>query len=540
MKRLIYLAHIVLLVTLLGACAKAAQGVIKPGDKIGEMTVEQGVPTLPYPYIWQFCEYMPDEHEPTASTRDCDVPQMSGVAIVFGWLAKETNFAPNWEAMTWELSIDGYRIDLEAFEWHEFDYPAHGEGNKERRWIIDLKQLPPGTHTLRLLWKSKVAVDDGFNIYQPGTYEHAVNFTVLEKAIYPTLPSTAKSGQHPYSSEKAGLDFLLYLPGDYGKNPQQEWPLIVYLHGAHLRGATLELLMEAPLPKKLDEENDFPFIVISPLGDGEYEFWAKDEMVDPLFKLLEEIQSVYSIDPERIYLTGNDMGGNGVWAIGLHYPEYFAALVPIAGYASYPFEAPENICDLKDVPVWAFHGERDEYVPAEVEQELVDALIACGGNAQITLSPDMKNDVPYKVYANPELYEWLLAQTKNRFSAAPTPEPPTATPTQAFTLATSADEIVGTWHLGGYYLRFDSDGTFRQAHALDKLDDQSYAISSYQFEGSEMTITEVSVSGVPSCGNKNGRYEIQLLESGNIRIVAIKDPCTPRAGEIAGEYEPVR
>jgi predicted peptidase len=127
---------------------------------------------------------------------------------------------------------------------------------------------------------------------------------------------------------------------------------------------------------------------------------------------LDEIQTEYSIDENRIYLTGNDMGGNGVWVIGLGHPEYFAALVPLAGYASYPFEVPENICDIKHVPVWAFHGERDPYVPAQVEQDLIDALIACGGDAQITLSPEMKMDVPYKVYADPRLYEWLLSQTQ--------------------------------------------------------------------------------------------------------------------------------
>jgi predicted esterase len=354
---------------------------------------------------------MLDKYEPATYTSDCNVPLMSGLAIEFGWLAKESKFASNWDAMAWELNIDGYKIDLKAFEWYESAYPAHGEDNKARKWLINLKNLSPGAHTLQLTETIEIAVDDGFNVYQPGTYELVVHFTVLEKTLYPVLSSTANNGHHPYTSEKAGLDFLLYLPGDYGKDPQQEWPLIVYLHGAHLRGATLELLMEEPLPKKLGKENDFPFMVISPLGDGEYEFWAKDETINPLFTLLEEIQTVYSVNAKRIYLTGNDMGGNGVWAIGLRHPEYFAALAPIAGYFGYPFEVPENICDLKDVPVWAFHGKRDQFVPVQVEQELVDALIACGGNAQITVSPDMKNDVPFKVYANPELYEWFMSQS---------------------------------------------------------------------------------------------------------------------------------
>jgi predicted peptidase len=257
----------------------------------------------------------------------------------------------------------------------------------------------------------KSSIDDGFHVYHPGQYNHTVNFTVLEKEKYPPLSSNPKTGQQSYTSKKSNLDFLLYLPMDYGKDSQTTWPLIIYLHGAHLRGATLELLRQEALPFKLESENNFPFIVISPLGDGEYEFWAKDAMIDKLFKLVKEIQAELPVNAKQIYLTGNDMGGNGVWAIGLQRADYFAALAPIAGYADYPFEVPENICNLKEVPVWAFHGQRDEFVPVEVARALVDALVACGGNAQLTTSPNMKNDVPYKVYTNPDLYTWFLTHS---------------------------------------------------------------------------------------------------------------------------------
>ena len=414
MKKLLYLT--LSFVFILGACAKSeaklGKGVIKPGDKVGEMSVEQGS-TVPYLHIWQFCDMGPEEFEPYSHTTDCEVPLVSSLDIYIGWFAKESKFASNWEAMAWELYIDDYKINLEEFDWFDEDFIAKGEDNKQRLWIITLKNLSPGKHTLRQLWRMKTAVDDGFNVYQPGTYELVVNFIVLEKTIYPSFSSSVNIGQNPYTSEKAGLDFLLYLPSDYGKEPQREWPLIVYLHGATLRGATLELLMkDEPLPKKLEKENDFPFVVVSPLGDGEYEFWSKDEMINPLFTLLEEIQTTYSIDAKKIYLTGNDMGGNGVWAIGLRYPEYFAALAPVAGYFDYPFTIPENICDLKDIPVWAFHGGRDDIIPVEAGQGLVDALNACGGNAKFTVSQDMKIDVLYKVYADPELYEWFLEQTR--------------------------------------------------------------------------------------------------------------------------------
>lgn len=117
--------------------------------------------------------------------------------------------------------------------------------------------------------------------------------------------------------------------------------------------------------------------------------------------------------------------------------------------------------------------------------------------------------------------------------------PPSATPTSKIKLATSAEDVLGLWHRGSLFIRFDEDGTFRQAHSQEALD-TPFAISSYQFEGTTLNIMEVSVSGVRSCGTKVGIYEIQLLETGNIKIVTIKEQCSPRAGDTTGEYEPIR
>ena len=39
----------------------------------------------------------------------------------------------------------------------------------------------PGKHSLRLLWKSDVAIDDGNVNHPPGVYEYVANFTVAQK-----------------------------------------------------------------------------------------------------------------------------------------------------------------------------------------------------------------------------------------------------------------------------------------------------------------------------------------------------------------------
>ena len=184
MKKIVCLTLVMLFVVILGACAKATpqavEGMLKPGDKIGNMTVEIDTINSSYPVIWDFCEYQPEETEPAIQTIDCNVPLASGVNINFGWNAKAAMLASNWDAMAWELYIDGSKIDLEGFGWHEVDAPEIGANIKGRVWFVDLTNPSVGKHTIRYLWKSKISIDDGSAVYSPGTYEHVVNFTVIK------------------------------------------------------------------------------------------------------------------------------------------------------------------------------------------------------------------------------------------------------------------------------------------------------------------------------------------------------------------------
>ena len=155
MKKFVYLILIASFAISLGACTlvkvEPINEVIEPGDKIGDMIVEQST-EIPYQNIWWFCDSMPNQREPVSSTTDCDVPLLSSMDISLSWIAKKTKIASNWDAMTWELYIDDYQIDLERFAWFEYEYIAKGEDNISRDWIITLKNLSPGAHTLRYSW----------------------------------------------------------------------------------------------------------------------------------------------------------------------------------------------------------------------------------------------------------------------------------------------------------------------------------------------------------------------------------------------------
>lgn len=162
-----------------------AQAMSEPGSTISNITVEEHASGTRSPDLGEYCgEYQTMGREPTTKTVDCEVPLLPRLQIGFGWGAKDTAILDsNWNAMKWELYIDGQEINLDDFApQDETSSGIIGSQTVESRfWLLDLVNLSPGKHTLRLLWRSETPIDDGFDVYAPGTYESIVNFTVLEK-----------------------------------------------------------------------------------------------------------------------------------------------------------------------------------------------------------------------------------------------------------------------------------------------------------------------------------------------------------------------
>src|SRR5260221_4091008 len=124
------------------------------------------------------------------------------------------------------------------------------------------------------------------------------------------------------------LNYLLFLPPDYGADPQQKWPLILFLHGAGERGSDPELLKLYGRPKVVEGWPDCPFIVASPQCPID-SIWLYQ--LDALNVLVDDLLSKYAIDPTRIYLTGLSLGGYGTWHLATLHPERFAAIAPVCG-----------------------------------------------------------------------------------------------------------------------------------------------------------------------------------------------------------------
>jgi predicted peptidase len=203
---------------------------------------------------------------------------------------------------------------------------------------------------------------------------------------------------------QVNIKYLLYLPWEYDTK-EQKWPLIVFLHGAGERGDDLEKVKRHGIPKILEKEMDFPFIVVSPQCPAKT-WWT--EHFRSVIALIDYIKESYNVDSSRIYLTGMSMGGFGTWFLAELYPEYFAAIAPVCGGGE------QIVASRLEMPIWAFHGAKDNLVPLKRSQEMIDAVKAAGGDVKFTVYPDLKHECWTRTYENEELYKWFLSHKTNK------------------------------------------------------------------------------------------------------------------------------
>lgn len=212
-------------------------------------------------------------------------------------------------------------------------------------------------------------------------------------------PEPGLQTAHRLSDGTHTLGYLQYLPEGYAGNGGENWPLVLFLHGAGERGDDLDRVKVHGPPRLVEEGERFPFILISP-QQPEGSWWS----VDALTALLDQVTRDLRVDPMRVYVTGLSMGGYGTLALAAAHPERFAAIAPVCGGGDVA-----TATAFRDVPTWLFHGLRDDVIPPERSIEMFEALRAAGApEVGLTLYPDANHDSWTRTYANPDLFDWLL------------------------------------------------------------------------------------------------------------------------------------
>ena len=206
--------------------------------------------------------------------------------------------------------------------------------------------------------------------------------------------------------------YLLYLPEGYERDTIKRWPLMIFLHGSGESGLELEKVKAHGPPKLIEAGRRFPFIVVSPQAPPQTG-WKSDV----LKAMLDDLKKKFRVDRDRIYLTGLSMGGFGTWDLAEKYPDEFAAIAPICGGGDI-----EKVWKLRHMPVWCFHGAKDNVVPIASSQRMIDALKKFNPGIKFTVYPEAEHNSWEVTYNNDSLYDWFLSQKKFRYDSVKVPE----------------------------------------------------------------------------------------------------------------------
>ena len=221
----------------------------------------------------------------------------------------------------------------------------------------------------------------------------------------PTLDLSNTMRAETYTHEDGTmLPYRIYVP-----ESQNALPLVLSLHGSGGRGNNnrAQIGQNSVMQVLLNDENRvaFPAIVLAPQCPADTSW---QDITAQLMGLLEYVIASHPADPNRVYITGYSMGGNGTWAMLAAYPEFFAAAVPICGWGE-----PETAYRFSGVPIWAFHGKRDPSVSVEGTREMIAALEAV--NAPYVRYTEYRHERHmswHKAYREAELFPWMFGQVR--------------------------------------------------------------------------------------------------------------------------------
>lgn len=206
--------------------------------------------------------------------------------------------------------------------------------------------------------------------------------------------------------------------------PGKKYPIVLFLHGAGERGSDNEIQLKY-LPQSMataERREKYPCFVLAPQCEAGA-LWVKvawsDEESTPMAEMAtDQMQAVIGmlketlanepIDDSRVYLTGLSMGGYGSWYLGQRHPELFAAVAPVCGGGDETAGA-----QLKDMPVWAFHGDNDTAVPVDRSRRMIKAVEAAGGSPKYTEYPGMGHHSWIPAYDEKSgLLKWMFSQRR--------------------------------------------------------------------------------------------------------------------------------
>ncbi|MCM8526046.1 MAG: prolyl oligopeptidase family serine peptidase [Lentisphaeraceae bacterium] len=240
-----------------------------------------------------------------------------------------------------------------------------------------------------------------------------VNLSALDKE---------KFKANVFKNDEGKLNYRLF--SSEGMKEGEKYPLILTFHGSSSCGDdNISQLRERRGPLEImdyTERTGKKAFILSPQCPGgqawvNTPWYGKSHTMPekPAFAmkmtlaLLDKLLQELPVDKSRIYVTGLSLGGFGTWDIIQRKPDLFAAAIPVCGGGD-----TAQAGNIKNLPIWIFHGDSDNIVYTKRSRDMFAALKKVDAKVQYTEYKNTGHDSFTETYKNDKVLDWFFSQKK--------------------------------------------------------------------------------------------------------------------------------
>jgi predicted peptidase len=188
-------------------------------------------------------------------------------------------------------------------------------------------------------------------------------------------------------------------------DPSKKLPLVIYLHGKGNDVLSKAALGFAAAAAKPDNFSARPCIIFAPQCPDQ-NGWGGTTGKNVMATYKDLVRNL-PVDPDRVYLIGYSMGAYGTFEFLNAEPRTFAAAIPVAGGCSIAIAQ-----NLRKIPLWIFHGEKDDVVKPDGSRAIAKALERMKAPVKYTEFPGEGHGIVGKVSNDPAVHQWLFEQKR--------------------------------------------------------------------------------------------------------------------------------